>query len=723
MDLIHFRSVKYRISPHANVSGNVYTSLLSPLMPATTVAVECDAFAIDITNKEQFTYFVILELFNPGLRYIWKDEECRCNARGVSVPAGLSQEVQEYWNPEQPSFHFDPKPRGRILMNLWKLLRNELPLRSEQLATFIFQTDFSRKIAISYKLLSAKLNLQILCQLDFFTRVAEMARVYGIQFSEVLSRGSQFRVESMLLRLAHLKQFVGASISPAQRSLMPSPETIPLTMEPKSGLYRDPVIVLDFQSLYPSVIIAYNYCFSTCLGRISNIKDFANTGNIEHVQIGPLNYSISFHDFKPKVHVRNFIFYHSGVMPILLEEILNTRIMVKNAIKMYKDDSRLSRILDARQLALKLIANVTYGYSAANFSGRMPCAEVADAVVSKGRETLENAIALVNGGTYGSARVIYGDTDSMFVLCPGSSREEAFEIGKRIANDVTAANPSPMKLKLEKIMHPLILESKKRYVGITYENVEEKEGTFDAKGIETVRRDSCPLVSRILENVLKLIFLKRFSAVVRYLDIQLSNLDRLPLTDFIFSREYRKLYSPKAVVPAKMIAERNRDPRDEPEVGERLSYLIVAGPPDARLIACVREPWEFIKDRHLFINYDYYVHRQVLPALHRAIDSLPIRFTWHRPPSAVGVRSWCAKCSNELGPLCDALCEYFSEQHERSQLNRACATCARSLYGNFSLCTNLSCKVSARYIQLARSRVADALKLHNLSDKTIKLLL
>lgn len=79
----------------------------------------------------------------------------------------------------------------------------------------------------------------------------------------------------------------------------------------------------------------------------------------------------------------------------------------------------------------------------------------------------------------------------------GSSREEAFEIGKRIANDVTAANPSPMKLKLEKIMHPLILESKKRYVGITYENVEEKEGTFDAKGIETVRRDSCPLVSRV----------------------------------------------------------------------------------------------------------------------------------------------------------------------------------------------------------------------------------
>lgn len=60
----------------------------------------------------------------------------------------------------------------------------------------------------------------------------------------------------------------------------------------------------------------------------------------------------------------------------MLEEILNTRIMVKQSMKSYKQDKTLMRLLDARQLGLKLIANVTFGYTSANYSGRMPSVEV-----------------------------------------------------------------------------------------------------------------------------------------------------------------------------------------------------------------------------------------------------------------------------------------------------------------------------------------------------------
>lgn len=60
----------------------------------------------------------------------------------------------------------------------------------------------------------------------------------------------------------------------------------------------------------------------------------------------------------------------------MLEEILHTRFMVKAAMKSHRGDEGLTRLLDARQLSLKLIANVTFGYTAANFSGRMACVEV-----------------------------------------------------------------------------------------------------------------------------------------------------------------------------------------------------------------------------------------------------------------------------------------------------------------------------------------------------------
>lgn len=147
-----------------------------------------------------------------------------------------------------------------------------------------------------------------------------------------------------------------------------------------------------------------------------------------------------------------------GILPRMLKEILDTRQMVKQSMKLHKSKSALKRILHSRQLGLKLMANVTYGYTAANFSGRMPAVEVGDSVVAKGRETLERAIKLVETNDKWNVRVVYGDTDSMFVLVPGRNRDEAFRIGEEIAEAVTKQNPQPVKLKLEKVYQPCILQ-------------------------------------------------------------------------------------------------------------------------------------------------------------------------------------------------------------------------------------------------------------------------
>ncbi|CAG9530449.1 unnamed protein product [Cercopithifilaria johnstoni] len=723
------------------------------------------------------TFVSVVRRYDPDIvigyntqRYSWGYLIERSLAIGRNLLSEISRvpvEISDYYRPEQQKKNqwikvLDPTPRGRILINTWRILRHEIALRNYTISNVVNSVLKRRFPHYSFPTLSdwilsgekdliilvlkhmklyCQLDLLILLRLDFFTRTSEMARLYGIQFNEVLTRGSQFRVESVLLRLARRKKYVAPSISPVQRGAMCSPETLPLTMEPESGFYRDPVIVLDFQSLYPSIIIAYNYCFTTCLGKILHVENTCSANRI--IEFGGLEYNCPIDDIVSmlttnELHISptGAIFCRKtvrrGLMPVMLEEILNTRVMVKMAAKESKKDRRMARILEARQMALKMIANVTYGYAAANFSGRMPCVEVADAIVSKGRETLERAMKLVNEGAYGSSRVIYGDTDSMFVVCPGSTRAEAFDIGKKIADDVTRANPNPVKLKLEKIMYPLILESKKRYVGISYENTDDVEGVFDAKGIETVRRDSCPLVSKILEKTLRLLFVNDINRMVRYLDMQLSNLPQLPLSDFIFSREYRKSYAACAIVPSKLIAEKRKAvcSRYEPEVGERVPYVIVCGERNSTLISCVREPEEFILNRHLKINFEYYVRRQVLPSLHRALDFVPLKIEWRCPTTvgcyncgALGTKLWCGECIIDRKALLMSVCDYYQERRLLAYLNDKCRKCLslRSVNIDYNKCVNMACIIKQKRIFLDRSMAELAIKNHFLtSDKSLK---
>ena len=87
------------------------------------------------------------------------------------------------------------------------------------------------------------------------------------------------------------------------------------------------------------------------------------------------------------------------------------------------------------------------------------------------------------------------------MLLPGRSLEEAFQIGREMADLVTRDSPAPVALKFEKVYFPSVLMSKKRYCGYKYES-ETSVPVFDAKGIETVRRDGCILAAKILEKSL-----------------------------------------------------------------------------------------------------------------------------------------------------------------------------------------------------------------------------
>ena len=538
---------------------------------------------------------------------------------------------------------------GRHTINIWRAMRGELNLLQYTMENVVFHllrrriphfsfADLTRwyrsknprdlSKVIEYFVSRTQMDLEILESNELVPRTSEQARLIGVDWFSVISRGSQFKVENIMFRIAKPENFIVVSPSRRQVGGQNALECLPLVMEPQSDFYSSPVLVLDFQSLYPSVMIAYNYCYSTFLGRVvswrgTNKMGFTNYQREhrllellkDHINIAPNGIVYA----KPRIR--------KSLLAKMLGEILETRVMVKSGMKVDKDDKSLQRLLNNRQLALKLVANVTYGYTSASFSGRMPCSEIADSIVQTARETLEKAIALIHSVERWGAEVVYGDTDSLFVCLKGRTRAQAFDIGEDIAATITKTNPRPVKLKFEKVYHPCVLLAKKRYVGFKYEHRNQKEPEFDAKGIETVRRDGTPAEQKIEENALKILFRTAdLSQVKSFFQSQCAKIMRgkISIQDFCFAKEVRLgTYSEKGPPPPGALISARRmleDPRLEPQYGERVPYVVITGGPQARLIDRCVAPDVLLHDAQSELDAEYYISKNLIPPLERIFN-------------------------------------------------------------------------------------------------------
>lgn len=321
---------------------------------------------------------------------------------------------------------------GRIVLNLWRIYRDEVALRSyraSDLSKHYFNTfipDYSPEklelmsrehphLFVRYCHDQVQQSMSLAVRTPFLVKAIEFSRLFGIDLFATLTRGSQYRVESIMIRAAHSENYVLRTPYESDVNAMRAAQGLPLVMEPHSSFYRDPVVVLDFQSLYPSMIIAYNYCYSTIIGSIKEEGKVSTCGFLHHPHLSEYGLSgtehlYSYDLFEAPEHI-TFVqkTVKVGLLPRLLQEILRARLIIKGAMK--SCDSKLKPILDARQFALKYISNVTYGYTSASFSGRMPNVDIADAIVLSGRKTLERAVEVIESKFEWGAKVIYGDTD------------------------------------------------------------------------------------------------------------------------------------------------------------------------------------------------------------------------------------------------------------------------------------------------------------------------
>ncbi|KAK3331099.1 hypothetical protein B0H66DRAFT_88702 [Apodospora peruviana] len=538
---------------------------------------------------------------------------------------------------------------GRHMINIWRAMRGELNLLQYSMENVVWHllhrriphyswrtlTDWYRSgrprdlsNVLRYYLTRTRLDIQILEANELVPRTSEQARLLGVDFFSVFSRGSQFKVESIMFRIAKPENFLLVSPSRKQVGGQNALECLPLVMEPQSAFYSSPLLVLDFQSLYPSVMIAYNYCYSTFLGRIVDWRGTNKMGFTEYKRReGLLQLLKDYINIAPNGVMYTKPEIRKSLLAKMLTEILETRVMVKSGMKQDKDDKTLQQLLNNRQLALKLLANVTYGYTSASFSGRMPCSEIADSIVQTGRETLERAIAYIHSVKRWGAEVVYGDTDSLFVYLKGRTREQAFDIGAEMAEAITHMNPRPIKLKFEKVYHPCLLLTKKRYVGYKYESRDQIVPEFDAKGIETVRRDGTVAEQKIEEKALKILFeTADLSQVKAYFQAQCSKIMRsaVSVQDFCFAREVKLgTYSTKGPLPpgAMISAKRmQEDTRAEPQYGERVPYVVVAGAPGAKLVDRCVAPEDLLNNPHGTLDAEYYIGKNIIPPLERIFN-------------------------------------------------------------------------------------------------------
>lgn len=109
---------------------------------------------------------------------------------------------------------------------------------------------------------------RISTRLNIITAIVEKSKLYGCNFESMMERGSQFKIESIMYRVSRLNDYLLLSASKQQVAAQNVLECVALVLEPPKQYYTDPVLVFDFQSLYPSVMIAYNLCYTTCLGSL-----------------------------------------------------------------------------------------------------------------------------------------------------------------------------------------------------------------------------------------------------------------------------------------------------------------------------------------------------------------------------------------------------------------------------------------------------------------------
>lgn len=357
-----------------------------------------------------------------------------------------------------------------------------------------------------YCIKDADLTLKILLKLRIIDRNLFMSTVTKLPLDDVTNGGTSNYVDSLLIRRAD-RENIGVPMT--NRNIKEKPIEGGYVHSIGAGIY-DNVIVLDFKSMYPSMMIKYNVCFTTLDPK----------GEI----VAPNN--IRFLSRQQK----------EGLIPRLLKDLMGERDKIKQEMRMTSGEER--DYLDGVQGAIKILMNTFYGVMASSFY-RFTNIEIGSAITAYARNTITSLIKSLEHENY---RVIYGDTDSIFIESQSKSTAEAVSVGISLSERLS--KEQNVTLEFEKVMDPFFSHgAKKRYAGrIVYP--ESQKGEILIRGYEVRRTDSFDLQSEALSKVFEFIMNRDVDGAVNYRN-ELLNLVRkgdpsIDISKLVISRSVKR---------------------------------------------------------------------------------------------------------------------------------------------------------------------------------------
>jgi DNA polymerase elongation subunit (family B) len=535
-----------------------------------------------------------------------------------------------------------------------------------------------RAIVGKYCLQDCDLVIDLYRKLETFNNTMCMANVCSVPLSYIFIRGQGIKIESLIFKACKERNILIPVLSSPKRDSVEDSYEGAIVLNPDPGFYSDsPVGVCDFASLYPSTIVSENISHDSLLW----VKDFNYDGTLISHNWGSEVYDecegyaftdIEFDIWRPdpadkrkhpvKIKCGRRICRYAqpldgtkSTLPQITTWLLQAREAKKKEMKSEKDPERYA-LLDAEQLAYKLTGNSLYGQlGSGTFKIRLQA--LAASVTSYGRKQILFAKAAIEK-FYGpdanlknySAKVMYGDTDSLFVefnprnpdtgerLQGREAREATIEITDEAGAFITKALKAPHDFEFDKAFDPLLMFSKKRYAGNMYENNAD-DYVHKYMGIALKRRDNAPIVKTIFGGAMKMLLDKRDvdSAFHFVKDKCLELVDgKVSLGQLTVTKSLRADYANPLSIAHKVLADRitARDPGNAPAAGDRIGYVYISpksGQEASKLQGDRIETPQFIKENSLIPDYRHYIEHQLQNPISQAFGLLLERIPGFTP--------------------------------------------------------------------------------------------